>query len=283
MKTKTITAKDVAIKTSAAVIILVLVIFLCSLIGSHRVSLIKALSGADALYLLIPPKGDAEDFRAYYNELGDTAINAIQRSGIKKVVFLSSLGAEKSAGTGPVVGLHDVEEKLERLADVDIVFLRPGYFMENTLGNLEMISTKAINGGPIRADIPVAMAATVDIASKAAELLFSRSFKGHTVVEIVGDRISFAVLTAILGDSLGIQNLPYIQFTGSDAEAAFIAMGLSRNVAHSYVELMQGIADGLVNTTLIDRLQLSAPTRFKQFAEEVFKPAFQELKQHTTA
>ena len=99
----------------------------------------------------------------------------------------------------------------------------------------------------------------------------------------MGDRISFAVLTAILGDSLGIQNLPYIQFTGSDAEAAFIAMGLSRNVAHSYVELMQGIADGLVNTTLIDRLQLSAPTRFKQFAEEVFKPAFQELKQHTTA
>jgi uncharacterized protein YbjT (DUF2867 family) len=244
--------------------------------------LTKAFIGADAVYLLIPPKLDAEDIRAYYNRFGEVAATAIKRSGVRKVVFLSSLGAEKPSGTGPVTGLHDVELMLARLGGVDIVFLRPGYFMENTLGSIEMIHSKAINGGPAPADSPVMLAATADISAKAAELLMGRTFRGHSIVEIVGDRLSFAEMTAILGKTLGIPLLPYIQFADSDAEAAFLAMGFSRSMAHSFVELMHAIADGLVSTTIIDRNTPNAPTRFERFAEEVFKPAFMAAVQHVT-
>lgn len=245
--------------------------------------LTKALTGADAFYLLIPPKYDAEDFRRYYNDLGDAAVTAIRRSGVKKVVFLSSMGAEKTAGTGPVVGLHDVEQKLQELADVDVVFLRPGYFMENTLGNMELIKTKGINGGPMPPDIPLTLAATADIGMKAAELLQSRSFTGHSVVEVASDRQTYAEMTCIIGKALGITQLPYIQFSDADAEAAFSAMGLSTSVARSYIELMHGIADGLVGTTQGDPRLLSAPTRFSKFVEEVFKPAFAAMEHHAVA
>jgi uncharacterized protein YbjT (DUF2867 family) len=240
--------------------------------------LTEAFSGSDAVYLLIPPKFDAEDFRMYYNTLGDAAITAIKQSGVKRVVFLSSLGADKTAGTGPVVGLHDVEQKLRKLEDVDIVFLRPGYFMENTLGTLDLIHSKGINGGPMPPDIPVSMVATADIGAKAAELLMNRSFKGHTVVEIVGDRVTFAEVTALIGTSIGMLNLPYIPFSDADAEAAFLAMGLSASVARSYIELMHGIAEGLVGTIADDIDALSAPTRFSQFVEEILRPAFMALE-----
>lgn len=245
--------------------------------------LTKAFTGADALYLLIPPRYDAEDFRRYYNDLGDAAVAAIRRSEVEKVVFLSSLGAEKTSGTGPVVGLHDVERKLRTLTDVDIVFLRPGYFMENTLGTMELIKTKGINGGPMPPDIPLTLAATADIGVKAAGLLQNRSFTGHTVVEIAGDRQNYADMTAIIGKALEIAELPYIQFSDADAEAAFSAMGLSTSVARSYIELMHGISEGLVGTTQGDADALSAPTRFEQFVEEVFKPAFAAIEHHAMA
>lgn len=244
--------------------------------------LTEALHGSDALYLLIPPKFDTDDFRKYYNSLGDVAVQAIRTSGLRKVVFLSSLGADQPEGTGPVVGLHDVEQKLMRLDNVDTVFLRPGYFMENTLGTLEIIMSKAMNGGPIPGNVKVMMAATADIGAKAAELLLDRSFTGHDIVEIIGDRISFNEITSILGQTLGIPALHYMQFSDQDAEAAFMGMGLSQNVAHSYVELMHAIADGTLSALQTAPDIFTAPTRFTDFAEKVFKPVFSATKQHMT-
>lgn len=247
---------------------------------SNAAFLTEALHGADALYLLVPPKFDTDDFRKYYNMIGDAAVQAIKNSGLRKVVFLSSLGADQPEGTGPVVGLHDVEKKLIQLADVDMIFLRAGYFMENTLGTMDLIMSQAMNGGPMPGNVKVMMAATADIGAKAAELLIDRSFTGHGIVEVISDRISFNEMTSILGEVLGIPSLHYVQFSDHDAEAAFMQMGLSQNVAHSYIELMQAITDGTLSALQTDSAILTAPTRFTEFAENVFKPAFSATKQH---
>jgi len=240
----------------------------------------EALHGIEALYLLIPPKFDTDDFRAYYNYIGDAAVTAIRKSGVKKVVFLSSLGADRPEGTGPVIGLHDVEKKLIQLSDLDVVFLRSGYFMENTLGNMDIIRSQSINTGSMPADVPVLMAATSDIGAKAAELLLTRSFTGYAITEIIGDCISSKEMTSILAEVLGIPSLEYIQVSDSEAEAEFTGMGMSQSVAHSYIELMHAIADGIVTTTQTDPGTLTAPTHFAKFAENVFKPSFEASKQH---
>lgn len=245
--------------------------------------LTRAFTGSSAVYLLIPPKIDAEDFRTYYNLLGEAAITAIKRSGVEKVVFLSSLGAELSAGTGPVVGLHDVEQKLKTLKNVDIVLLRPGYFMENSMGTISLIHGKNSNGGSMPPDALINLVAATDIGRKAAELLKSHSFTGHTIVELVGDRISYAEMTAIIGRSLGMPELPYIQFSDEASEELFMGMGFSKSVAHSYTELTHAVAEGRIGTTMIDRDTFTAPTRFTEFVEEVFKPAFMNYEQHSMA
>ena len=245
--------------------------------------LTKAFDGADAVYLLIPPKFDAADFRRYYNEIGDAAVKAIRASGVKKAVFLSSLGADKPAGTGPVIGLHDVEKKLGVLADIDIVFLRPGYFMENTLGNMELIREKRIDGFSIAPDASINVTASADIGAVAADLLLHRNFLGHTFIEIIGDRLTYPEMTRLIGNAVGIPDLPYVRFSDADAEAALTAMGLSTSVARSYIELGHGIENGLVAPVLTEPGKLTAPTRFATFAEKVFKPAFAETMHHTTA
>ena len=52
---------------------------------------------------------------------GEAIVKAIRASGARHIVFLSSLGAELSAGTGPIAGLHAQEERLRELGGVDVL------------------------------------------------------------------------------------------------------------------------------------------------------------------
>lgn len=241
---------------------------------SDKEFLIKAFSGSDGAYLIIPPKLDAEDVRAYYNQLGDIAVEAIKRSGLKKLVFLSSLGAEQDFGTGPVLGLHDVEKKLEELSDVDIVILRPGYFMENTLWNIQLIKNEHINGGSASPDAQYYMIATKDIAAKASEFLVDPSFTGHSVVDLFGQKLSYNDVTHIIGAKIGEPDLPYVQFPDEDAIKGLKDMGLSDSLAKSFVDLSHAIGEGKVTVTHGNPEEPTSPTSYRQFVEEVFFPAF---------
>jgi uncharacterized protein YbjT (DUF2867 family) len=231
----------------------------------------RAFSKADAAYVLIPPKMDTDDIRGYYRIMGNVLVEAIKKSGLKKMVFLSSLGAEQEKGTGPVLGLHDVERMLDTLAGVDIVFLRPGYFFENTLSTLELIKSKQINGGSADPDAPVLMVATKDIGHFAAELLAKRKFKGHSVEELFGERTTFRKVTAAIGKKLAIPNLTYMQFGDKEAIEAMTSMGLSGNIAASFVELSHAISRGLVSTTKLNPKKPNAPTKYSSFIDEVLK------------
>jgi uncharacterized protein YbjT (DUF2867 family) len=199
---------------------------------------------------------------------------AIKKSGLKKIVFLSSLGAERTTNTGPVLGLHDVEKSLAALSHVDIVFLRPGYFYENTLMNVGLIKSKKINANSADPDAPILMVATKDIGAKAAELLAKRDFTGHTVVELFGERITYRTVTKLIGEKIGVPNLPYIQASDEEAMTSMTAMGLSRSMAASFVELAHGISRGMVTTTVGNTVTPNAPTTYRQFVDEVFYPVY---------
>lgn len=236
--------------------------------------LTKAFTGSDAVYLMIPPKLDTPDVRAYYNSLGDVAVNALNNSGVKKVVVLSSMGAELSSGTGPVLGLHDLEAKLKKLTHIDFSILRPAYFMENLLNNIQLIKHQHINGNTLPPDAIFPVIATRDISKKAKELLSDLNFKGHTVIELFGDRISYREATRDIGRAIGKPDLPYVQFTPADTIKSMTAMGLSENIVQSFIELGDSVAKGLVHPTLVDPSTPNTTTTFKTFAIEVFKPLY---------
>jgi uncharacterized protein YbjT (DUF2867 family) len=97
--------------------------------------LTEAFRGADGVYTLMPPDFSASNFRAYQDQLGEASAQAIRDAGVKRVVFLSSIGADKASGTGPIAGLHAQEERLRGLG-VDTLSLRAGYFFENLFASL---------------------------------------------------------------------------------------------------------------------------------------------------
>src|SRR5437762_12504141 len=80
--------------------------------ASDEAALTKAFAGARAVYAMIPPNLKAEDLRAYQERISDAQSRAIEKAGVEYAVVLSSIGADKPDKTGPVVGLHMFEQKL---------------------------------------------------------------------------------------------------------------------------------------------------------------------------
>ena len=127
----------------------------------------------------------------------------LKASGVKKVVNLSSVGADQADGIGPVSGLHLAEEALKSLNGVDIRHLRAGFFYTNFYSAIGMIRQAGIYGNNCGADAPVAMVHPRDIAAAAAEALLSLGFKGSSVRYVVSDERTSREITAVLGASIG--------------------------------------------------------------------------------
>src|SRR5580700_6847782 len=123
-------------------------------------ALTNAFAGAKAVYAMIPPNISAPDVRAYMETVSDALRSAIEKNGIKYTVVLSSVGADKSHGTGPVAGLHSLEKKLEGIPGLDALFLRAGYFMENILAQAGVIKSMGIMAGPVTENLRLPMIAT---------------------------------------------------------------------------------------------------------------------------
>src|SRR5260370_25963484 len=102
-------------------------------------ALIKAFSGAHAVYAMIPPNVTSPDPLAYQDRITDATGTALEKTRVKHAVSLMSIGADKPDKTGPVVGLHHFEQRLNRIAGLNVLHLRPAYFMANTLPPIAII------------------------------------------------------------------------------------------------------------------------------------------------
>jgi uncharacterized protein YbjT (DUF2867 family) len=232
--------------------------------------LARAFRGADAVYTLLPPDPQSPDLCRQWDEQGKAIVKAIRDSGVRYVVFLSSVGADLPEGTGPIAGLHAQEQRLQGLQGVNVLILRPGAFFENFYASLGLIRQQGINGGGYAADLPMPMIATRDIADVAARALRARDWTGVVVRELLGPRdLTHAEATRILGARIGKPDLQYVQFPYEDYAAALMRMGVSRNTANQYTEMARAVNEGKYKSREGRRPQNTTPTGFDDFVEDL--------------
>lgn len=199
---------------------------------------IEAFSGAKAVYTMIPPILYAENLREYQKKLSDNIAVALEEGGIKYAVNLSSLGAHLSKGTGILLGSYDHEQRLNRIENINLVHLRPAYFMENFLGSIGRIKSENIFGSSLREDIPLAIVATQDIAEAATRYLLELNFSGKSIHDLLGERdLTLLEITKILGNAVGKHDLRYVQFPYQQVKDSMMRRGISESVADASIEL----------------------------------------------
>jgi uncharacterized protein YbjT (DUF2867 family) len=244
---------------------------------SNADSLTKAFHKADAAYVMIPPNPTSNDFRGYQETVSDAIAAAVKTAGVTHVVSLSSFGADKESGTGPVVGLHTLEQKLNQIDGPNVLHLRAGYFMENTLPQVGAIRMTGSAIGPVSPDLKLPMIATRDIGEAAADALLRLGFRGKQTRELQGQRdLDYTEAAAIIGKAIGKPALGYIQAPVDQLRAAMVQMGMSDNFVGLILEMAGALNRGHMRALEPRTSHNTTPTSFETFVADDFLPAYQQ-------
>ncbi|NVJ24878.1 MULTISPECIES: NmrA family NAD(P)-binding protein [Myxococcus] len=236
----------------------------------------KAFAGASAVFWLTPP-AMRPDFADWTQGMARLAAEKAKQHGVKRVVVLSSVGAQSGPGTGPVSVLKGVEEAF-KAAVADVTILRPGYFMENLLRDLPSLlnaSSLFLTTSPERR---APFVATADIAHKAADVLLDAGWKGHRYVGVHGPQdLTYAEVVEILSRELG-RPVRYVQVSFDDARKAMLGMGLPGFMVDLYVQMYEAIPKGLMDAAEPRSAETTTSTTLAQWAREVLKPALEQAR-----
>lgn len=195
--------------------------------------LIKAFSGAEAIYVMLQPNYilTSNDFYAYQKSVINTIISALEQAEVKNVVSLSSWGADKEKDTGSVTGLHLLEQRLNQIEQLNVLHLRSGYFMENLLSQIKNILFHDVASGPLLPDVQFPMIATRDIGRIAGEAMLKRYYHGQQIRELHGScDLSMSEAVMLIGKAIDKPNLSYIQSTEEEARKEMRMHGYSEHI-----------------------------------------------------
>ncbi|WP_218668875.1 NAD(P)H-binding protein [Variovorax sp. KK3] len=228
--------------------------------------LAEAFSGADGAYTLLATDRQAPDYAARQHEEGEAIANAVRRSGLRRVVALSSLGADLPSGTGVIVGLHAQEKRLEAIDGIDLLLLRPVSFFENFYDALGMVKEAGMLADTVAPDLATPMVAADDIAEAAARALLARDWRGVAVRELLGERdLTHADIARQLGRAIGLPALPYVQLDEARFAEAMIGAGLSPSFVSLYLEMTRAFNDGRIGSQGRRNAGNTTSTRFEDF------------------
>jgi uncharacterized protein YbjT (DUF2867 family) len=238
-------------------------------------ALTQAFAGCDAVFIMIPPDMTGPDYRGFQDRAGEAIVEAVSAAKVGSVVNLSSTGAHLTEKTGPILGLHFQEERLNALPDLNVVHLRPSFFMENLLMLAGVIKSQGVLGSALKPDLKIPMIATRDIGESAAEILIGLDFHGKSTMELLGERdLPMSEAATILGKAIGKPDLKYLQFPYEGVAAAMEQMGIPAKTAALMTEMYRGFNDGFIKPTEARSKRNTTPTSLEIFAKTVFAPAF---------
>ncbi len=241
--------------------------------SSDAAFLERAFAGATAAYTMLPPCYSEPDMRTAQDRIGAVIAQTVRRARLRRVVNLSSVGAEKVEGTGPVAGLHAQEQRLFGIPGV--LHLRPGFFMENYLHTMHAVAAEGVLRGPESADALISMVATRDIAAVAARELTEPTRDGAIVLHAKRHSTPRDV-AAVLGESIGKSTLPYVQSAPAEAKAILLQQGFSPSAADQLETLAHWLSTSAIESVSAAPIEIQ-PTTLEIFARETFARAYKQF------
>ena len=160
----------------------------------------EALRGVDGVFLMTPPNYDPEPGFPDTQQNSAAIRTAIEESRPRKVVFLSTVGAQVTELN--LLNNSGMTEAMLRTVPVPVAFLRAAWFMENAAWDIESAKSGVVHSFLQPLDHRIPMVATEDIAQTAVELL-GQSWNGVRIVELEGpERYSSNDVAAALASAL---------------------------------------------------------------------------------
>lgn len=201
----------------------------------------ETFKDADTVYLMEPPfnffdhNSDPEKF---WLDIAKSYAQAVQQSGVTKVIHLSSVGAHTDQGVGMIAIHHSIENILKELPNtVSIKTMRPVGFYYNMLAFIPSIK----NAGAIFQnyggdELKEPWVSPLDIAATIAEEM-ELPFDGRKVRYIASDEVSPNEAAKILGEAIGKPDLKWIVIPDEQFQSNLINIGFNLQIAKGLTEM----------------------------------------------
>jgi uncharacterized protein YbjT (DUF2867 family) len=232
----------------------------------------RAFAGADAVFWVVPPDPHAPSLEVAFSGFTRAAAQAFKARGVGHV-GVSALGrGTPAAGRAGLVTASLAMDDLIAGTGVAYRALVNPSFMDNLLRQVRWIRDEGVFSGTAAAGRKAPAAATRDIAATAARLLLDRSWTGAGSVPVLGpEDLSPQDMARIMSEVLGTP-VRYERQSLADLGATLAGYGMGDALVQGMVAMMrakdEGLDDGVPRTP-----QTESPTTFRQWCEEVLRPA----------
>jgi uncharacterized protein YbjT (DUF2867 family) len=228
-------------------------------------------AGADAVYCMVPPEGYFNpklDLMVYVQGIADNFKQALEQTGVKRVVHLSSIGAHTDKGNGMLAFHYRVEQTLRQLPpDVAIKHLRPLAFYYNLNAFIPVIKAQGVIATNYGADDRVPQVSPIDIAAAAVEA-FETPFEGRTFRYIASDEPTCHEIATTLGEAIGKPDLKWIVIPDEELLQRLIAAGMNATTAQGYVNMNASMHSGLLFEDYYRNRPVLSSIKIGDFAKE---------------
>jgi uncharacterized protein YbjT (DUF2867 family) len=240
--------------------------------------LTTSFKGADIVYTMLPPANSYFnpdfDLMKYSRDIGNNYSKAIQQSGIKRVIHLSSIGAHLEKGSGLILYHRAVEEILNKLSDVNITFMRPVGFYYNLYSFLSVIKNQGFIAANYGADDNLVWVSPIDIAAAIANEIETPGVS-RKIIYVASDELTGNETATILGAAIGKPDLKWILLSNEQWQSGLEAAGMNPVFAGGLIEMFAAQHSGLLMEDYYRNRPVQGKVKMKDFAKE-FATAFNQ-------
>lgn len=236
--------------------------------------------GADAVYTMTPPPGlfvpNADVVTAALG-LGKIYLQAIQQSGVRRVVHLSSIGAHTGEGNGILRYAYAIERILKQLPpEVSITFMRPVGFYYNLLAFVPMIKEQGFIASNYGGEDKKPWVSPLDIAGAVAEELCVLHPAERNIRYVASDELSCNEVARILGRAIGKPELEWKIIPDEQMLKRLIAAGVNPDTAKGFVEMNASMHSGILYENYYQNRPLLGKVKMTDFARDFAEAYYQK-------
>ena len=237
--------------------------------------LTSAFAGADAVYTMIPPNNFFDptlELQTYYGRIATNFTQAIERSAVKRLVHLSSIGAHLDKESGIILAHHNAENILSKLSNVAITFMRPTAFYYNLKSFVNVIKYTGSIMSNYGGDDKIVWVSPIDIATAIAEEL-ETPLAERKIHYVSSEELTCNEVATILGEAIGKPELKWVLITNEQMQRELEKIGINPGIAAGLTEMNASMHNGKLFEDYYKNKPSLGKVKLTEFAKE-FATAF---------
>jgi uncharacterized protein YbjT (DUF2867 family) len=231
-------------------------------------ALTKSFKDATAVLVLTPESGKEKDMMADARSILENYRSAVEKSSVKKIIGLSSAGAQHERGTGNIQMSYMLEHAFTGLPAKKI-FIRPAYYFSNWLEYADTVKKEGVLPTFFPSDLSIPMISPMDVAEVIANIMTDdRNDDPEVIYELEGPAAYSSLEVAEAFSEVLRKPVKVQPIDRSEWENSLKSMDFSPDGIKNFIEMTEAVIAGIANLERNKTISVKGKTTLKEYLEK---------------